>query len=799
MGGPTQTKASRPDAEHTHTRVAKSEPSATDLTQTSSLHQFLDNAEEGQTAEEYESLYQGDESQNLWEQRTLPDEDTKPVDPSTEWESENLRTKPEEEAGDKPTTRPIATGPPVSEWSNEEVLVPGEHTDDETTTQDDHDFSSESQTLFDQFDEETRENIIEQVDPTPSRKPGEFQDPIEVQDAEGFHSKYDEVETEETPDLPPEIEEQPQALFIDNDLLPEEERLDSQVGPSGNYGETQEALEPSAQSPHLTDAPDDNESPQMGNLSNAEQRGHRLKLSKPDRGDIELGNARHAESSSPNLMNFSKGGDNSTRLGGLPSDPNAKPPKDDVGEDGFAHEPTSISEMEEGFLARDLETEQLNQRAYERHGGQMDSEAGEKEAARVSAIRDAIENESKNHQRVADMDKRWESYEPELTSVTIGDETVSVAKETPRVPETPDHKGYDSARTEVIFDTFSDTLKSSIDEHLDPIAEKSGYSKREVKEAYSRNLEDIMGTRDSESIETLPDRYESSLGVDDPIEAVKKTKSEIYVGKEYIGTARDDSKYGSYRDVGSTTVSVSDIKNIAPDYVRTNPSDEDVGEYENRNYSSVKTADIEVEVDAEVSRSQIRSNNANQELAPRNVFYASDPYTDSNEQIKVTVYDSAENTNEIAASNNAERDASGRTMDQTKDIPLNFNNGDRLTLRNAEIDSYYKDGERQYTAVIKRRADSDIEVDKISPGNSKYRGQNLNSPRTIDTLVANPSDLSGSEPPLDRVYYEGSAETNDFSLESEFSRFEDIWKRQHPGMEDKIEKRKQKDSSEPEE
>ncbi|TKX60631.1 hypothetical protein EXE48_11710 [Halorubrum sp. ASP1] len=771
MGQTHATKGSGIDTQEDFAgREAADEKSTDGVTDASSLDEFVPDPEEDNPyADEQgntpvENAPSEEQLDELFESRSLPEEasnEPQEVEGPAQSDEEPLS------ASERARTKG------VSEWQNESVITPTaeELRNDELDVDGEDgstvesgtagmreiaDLGPEAQEMLGEVEEGTPADdpepeleILDEKDiadasseptpvvPTPEER-GDVPDKplseltIETEDGEvktisdpdGYAAKYSAVDPDETPS--PE-NEQGEPEFFDDDLpspgrlsASQNDRrpgLDPNPEGSDEFGYTEPATgdagDPAA---GMSTAPDPRQGPQTGNISKAQGAEMSRDAARPTSFDMEYGLSAKARDN-PHWRND----DNATATGGIPSAPGDESMGELVDDDHWDLPSTTVSEMQERFMIAEAEPKQQHDELKARHGGELDEEAGVAEVARTRANRHAV-SENTPSKRKQDPDEAWDSYEPYTQTQSIAGERVDVAigGNAPQVP-TKEYQ-YDSARADQLYRSFSEPLQENIDKEVADIASKSNHkTKREVRNEFMKRMELDAGTIHASDIEAVKLKVNDLEQGADTQRVKRETKGAILAEKVATGSSGYTTQYTTSGSIG-----VGDVSDLVDHYER-----EGYSGYSNWEESR---GTVEGEVTGTVNRSETND-------GIDQIVYVSDPdNTGGSEQLKVTIWDSGVDTDERAASNNAERDATGRTIDQTKDIPSNISRGDSVTLHDVKLDKFYtSNGQEVPTAQVDKKAGVDVERSSNQSASSSSESSSAGNQRTARERKRNPS------------------------------------------------------------
>lgn len=749
MGQTIISEDSDPDAEEDFAgREGEGEESTDGVMAASDLEDFVPEEEqdglfEGDMQDESPDDYPGDgDMESLWEERSEPGERGR---------EEGAGAEGEPAAGDESEALSAAERARpngVSQWRNEEVLEPtpeelegdeaieagaGADADAQAAggaasmegagVRDVADVGDDVENLLgeDSPEPEAAEPELKMLDepdtgssvdsdpttivPTPAERGDVPDDPagdvtvetvdgdtVAVDDPDGYAAKYSAADQTVTPDEPADegsfAEDLPGAGRMPGtqenkrpglDPNPEgSEDFQTQLNGIGGSMETGDTLtdagDPAA---GLGDSPEEGTGPGTGNQTKAKAMETSRDASRPTSFDQEYGLSAKG-SDNPHW----KGDDNMTAMGGIPAAPDDNYAGEVLDEDHWELPASTVSEMQEQFMVAEAEVLNKHDKLEQRHGGELDEQAGRAEAARARGTRRHV-TENTDHQTRPDPDEAWDEYEPYTQTQTVGGEEVDVAigGNAPQVPT--EEYNYDPARGERIYQSFSDTLQENIDDRTADIANKSSHlDQREVRNEFVKQMELGSGTIGTDDIEIAKEVVNDPSRGASTQEAIKRAKGAALSGEVQQGYTTQKATQG--------TVGVRDVPDML-DYW------EDTGYNEYSDYEEAR-GDVEGVVSGTVEAPATNSG------VDQVVYVSPKGEMGSDTQLKVTVWDSGENTTERAASNNAERDASGRTMDQTKGIP-NMQTGDEITVRDAKLAQYGTTP----TAQIDREANVDLE------------------------------------------------------------------------------------------
>jgi hypothetical protein len=578
------------------------------------------------------------------------------------------------EEDDRTATPAESTAPPqsaaerartqsVSEWRNEEVIEPTpEELRGETPEEDQETSTTPQRTIGDAADFEF--DIAEE----PAETDTELADPptvTDVSDPDGYAAKYAIVEREE---LNPDTN-QSEPEGVREDRLP---GLDPR--PAGDPA----GAEASTSSP----ATDPSEAPTAGNLGYTEGATRDRDAARPTSFDVEYGfSAREGDVQWDDESGMSI-------AGGIPVGPDDASPRDFLDDDLWELPSTTVSEMEERFRITEKEPEFQHNDLKQRHGGTLDDKAGNAEVARAAAIRDRIASETPTTDEPhRDPEAAWENYTPETETREIHGEQVTVTTESAPPVTTPEYD-YSHARAQRVYQSLSDAAQQSLNEKTQQIAETVPHAdQQDVQTEYLKRLERNRGTIASTDVDAVRLYLENNPGSYSTVtDTLEETRAAFLTDSVATGSGYTQT----YTTRG--TLDVEDVPSVVSFHHENGYSD-----WRDDNEAR---ADVTGTVDATVPRPQTRS-------GVDQVLYVSNPDSDVDKQLKVTIWNSGINTDERAASNNAERDASGRKIEQTKNIPTAFEHGDKVVLKDAKIDTYGTD--ETPTAEIDSKANLSVQ------------------------------------------------------------------------------------------
>ena len=558
---------------------------------------------------------------------------------------------------------------PVSEWRNEEVLEPtaaelrGETLDEETTAT-----APPQQTVGDAADFEF--GIAEET----TQANAELPDPptvSDVSDPDGYAEKYAIVEQEEL---------DPAANTSEPEGVREDRRPGLSPNPTGDPG--QAAPEQSLP------ADGQDEAPTAGNLGYTEGATRGRDASRPTAFDVEYGfSAREGDVQWDDESGMSI-------AGGIPAGPDDASPRDFIDDDLWELPSTTVTEMEERFRITAKEPEYQHDSLKQRYGGTLDEKAGNAEVAKATAIREQVSSETPTTDEPhRDPESAWEHYSPETETREILGESVTVATEPAPPVHTPEYD-YSHSRAQRVRQSLSDAAQQSLDEKTQQIAETVPHADTDdVQREYLKRLERNRGTINADDVDAVKLYLENNPGSFSTVtDTLEKTRNAFLTDSVATGSGYTQT----YTTRG--TLDVEDVPSVVSFHHENGYSDW-------RNDTEAR-ADVKGTVDATVPRPQTRS-------GVDQVLYVSNPESGVDEQLKVTIWDSGINTDERAASNNAERDASGRKIEQTKNIPSAFAHGDEIVLKDAKVDTYGTD--ETPTAEIDSKANVTVNNRSGSP------------------------------------------------------------------------------------
>lgn len=513
-------------------------------------------------------------------------------------------------------------------------------------------------------------------------------------DPDGYWEAYTGVDTEETPTEGDTTRDITDITDVTGDGTrevtgPQNDRPPLNPDPEGSDDNRQRLGTPDAGTTDpdagVDTAPTD-DAVQPGNLSQDAAYQHEREASRPTSFDIEYG----ASAKANNTPTWDDDDNTAAASGGIPIGPddNDAASYADLDEDLW-HKPTTVTEMQEQYLlaeqeiadqrtqleqdydvsfelgidpSNDAETTPSRRAAVQEAGDAVATAAQQQQAELERADigwngprwGDQSPHNRTRQQRMS-RDERWDEYEPETETRTIMGESVDVATDpAPYEPVAGSNYRYPDTRADRVYQSLPDSYQSNVDRVVSDLSETvSTADQTRVKREFMRSLEHQLGTVRANDIDAVKLRVEAEGSRLPLLDARDTTRQELLTTK----TKTFDT---GYKDLFTTTgtVDVDDFDDVI-EYQQEDGYWRDNNFHERR--SSVRGVVRHVESVAE--RHKGRPTDADQ------IFYVTDPTTDELKDVKVTVWESGLHTEQRAASNNAERDATGRTIDQTEDIP----------------------------------------------------------------------------------------------------------------------------------
>lgn len=567
----------------------------------------------------------------------------------------------------------------------------------------------ESAPETDESSETATTSPLADVSPPPSER-----DPVDIDDPDGYSEQYDTPETE-TETLGTDADSGGADEFFDPDL-PSPGRLEvgqdtDRPGLAPNP-EQQQGAEDVDAAVRAGDASSDEAT--TGNQTVRDALETTRDATRPTSFDQEYGKSARGSYNTRNP--HWRADDNSTALGGIPSDPEIDgfSQGEDLDPDGWQKPATSVSEMQERFMVATEEVLAQRSALEERHGGDINPDA---EAERARAIREQTSDDTGD----ADPETLWEAYAPHTTTRSLGGEEVEVATRTPETP--PQTLEYDRGRAERIYRSFSDTLQENIDAECRRLADRNqSLNESDVRHEFVKQMELGSGTIDSDDVDAAALRVNSLEYGASTEAALKRTKGAVLYGQYTDG-------YGDQTHTTRGTMGVRDVNDVL-DYMES----EGFRDYDNRHEAR---GNVEGQVSGVINRNELNDG------IDQIVYLSPTGELGSNTQLKLTIWDSGVNTTERAASNNAERDATGRTMDQTKDVPR-LQPGDTVELSDIKIGTFRGDPAGQFdneSAISDFKTRNERQLDAINdpqqaqPDGDGGRGDEIVSEKPPDVTV----------------------------------------------------------------